>query len=381
MIESNENRFSMKGDNLCDNLFNLESLSGQEELIHKILGKFELLMNKEEYYNYQERVHKLNKAFCAITKAKNLSVSNFNENVDLGKGQNQGHSSLEMNLEMLSTLLDDLIREKENGCFDKMGMITSSSDEGESEPFRNREKILTQSSRKKSFIRNLYNYEMILKTYLYEKNISNSNDPMQMLEDLVGNVTANFSTNNMTLLSNKLTTINESSSLCSTPYSKFTSEEENSNKNSTPMIKKSFFEDKDTKKTLLENRRRSLIEEPKINLGGYGQHPQKRKSSFIQYKNCHSYSNNKKPEFRTSEEKSEKATTDQNEISQFNCNLNSKESKSLAPYFNPDPAERRESIFRDRDNFLTHILENEEYYTNMSIDRELNSDGDAEGDF
>lgn len=374
MIETNDN-INLRRDNQCENIFNVESLSGQEELIHKILIKFEQLMNKEEYYNYQERVHKLNKAFFAITKAKNLSVSNFNENIDLGKAQSQAHSSKEMNLEMLSTLLDDLIKEKESGCFDKSGMITSSSDEGDGELFRNKEKYLTQSSRKKNFIRNLYNYEMILKTYLYEKNISMSNDPIQMLEDLVGNVSANFSTN-MTLLSNKLTTINESSSLCSTPYSKFTSEDENSNKNSTPMIKKSFFEDKDTKKTLLDNRRRSFIEEPKINLGGFAQQSQRRQSSFLQYKNCHSYSNNKKPEFRTSEEKSEKASIDQNEISHFNCNLVSKESKSLAPYFNP--LDRRESIFRDRENFLTNILENEEYYVNMSIDREINSEGDAE---
>jgi len=40
--------------------------------------------------------------------------------------------------------------------------------------------------------------------------------------------------------------------------------------------------------------------------------------------------------------------------------------------------DRRESIFRDRENFLTNILENEEYYVNMSIDREINSEGDAE---
>jgi hypothetical protein len=50
------------------------------------------------------------------------------------------------------------------------------------------------------------------------------------------------------------------------------------------------------------------------------------------------------------------------EVSRFNFNLNP--SSDLLSSSNTARDSRRSSIFRDKDNFLTHIAENEEFFSN-----------------
>jgi len=333
-----------------------EEFIGKEELVIQILTKFDLLLNKEEYYNHQERVYKLNKAYCSINKAIDLNVSNFIETPE--GSENINKPTLDLSLESLSLLLDELLKEKESNTLDKdyLSMLTSSSEEDS--------KIsackVTPNRRRKGLFKNLYNYELILKTFLYENNMVETRlkeEDSQMFENLTNKSTPT----NLKTLNPRKSLLYEDPILIGTPSnSKISKDQDSSAKSSnlTPMLKKSFFEDSDIK-NCFNNRRRSHVEQIKT----HGQfnislNTSKRKSCMenltSQYANSHS---NTKPINAMMEELEVKENSEM--VSQFNW-----------PSTKDD---KRGSIFRDQ-NHLTNIVENEEYATNLSMEVEFSQE-------
>lgn len=350
-----------------------ENLEGKEELIKNILVKFEMLLNKEDYYNFQERVYKLNKMLNAINK-QTTTVSHFEDFEGLSSSllkQSSNITQKTLSLDHLSALLDELLRNKESLDKKYFCLATSSSEDGEDELPT---KLPVRVEKRKSFLRNLYNYELFLKTYIYEKSLikeKQTNDDVtsmgQAFTTLNTVESSNLSINNLTITSTKPMEVD--SPLTNTPSSSKTENGCNSNKtlNLTPLIKKSFFEDLEVHK-IKENRRRSLIEESKSGLAAIN--VAKRMSGIFNTQMLHSYSHK---ETKPVESPEKRQGTDQKcEISQFlslngNLQLNSVQ-----------PVPKRSSIFTSREDFLSNIGETEEYYINISVEGSIKSAGDCE---
>lgn len=323
-----------------------EEFIGKEELVIQILTKFDLLLNKEEYYNHQERIYKLNKAYCSINKAKDLNVSNFNE-TSKDSEKCFRPNTLGLSLESLSLLLDELLKEKESNTIDKdnLEMLASSFDEES----KNSSSKVNPTRKRKELFKNLYKYELILKTFLYENNMVESglnNEDSYILDNLTNRSTP---TNHKTLNPRK-SLIYEDPILIGTPSnSKISKEQDSSNKSSnlTPMLKTSFFDDSEIK-NCINNRRRSHVEQVKT-MGHFNisLNASKRKSCMenlsSHYANSHS---NTKPVNIMMEELEIKQDVDM--VSQFNWPKDR------------ETNDKRGSIFRDS-NYLTNIVENEEY--------------------
>ena len=84
-----------------------------EEQTNEIITKFDKLLNKEEYYNFQERVYKLNKALTSIANSQNLNVSSFNSSGSTPENPKRVNPEIDISPNKLLKMLDELIREKE----------------------------------------------------------------------------------------------------------------------------------------------------------------------------------------------------------------------------------------------------------------------------
>lgn len=375
------------------------NLKEKEELISNILYKFDLLFDKEDYYNNQERVYKLNKTFTSISRAKNLSVTNFTspEKVETkGEGMNYKANSnknlqevlskLDISLENLSKILDDLL-EKQGESSDHL--FTSSSSE---ECDRN-ENLSTKKKRR--LMKNLYNYELLLKAYFFEKS------PEDATEQSLKNLKDEHVEPDKPI---EPTDTLVSKSNCHTPISKMSKNDTKVAKtlNNTPVINKSFFEDEEIKKSM-DRRRRSYLDGSDSNFihlhpgnNSYLQKQRRRSHIFEGGPTISlSHSNNMKihhsvNSFSKEVEKGEPVNFTSefndnnnlfNEISTFNINLNDNSIGAITStqlkedltkedsLFNKNNFnEKRTSIFRDKDNYLTNITENEEFYANLSFD-------------
>jgi hypothetical protein len=370
----------------------------KEGLIAQILYKFDMLFDKEEYYNHQERVYKLNKAFSSISKAHNLSVTNFSENLEKTQELKRRSSSnlqeafgkLEISLENLSQILDGLLEKKDE---DKNYLISSSSSEDEKTLNLNTLDVSSMSNKKRKLLKNLYNYELLLKAYFFEKSLSLENvseNQKQLLEDFGGNVTpSNFSTNNMTNESTcrALKNENEDNSLLYTPISKISNHENMSAKTyiGTPLIKKSFFEDKEIKKCL-NKRRRSLRDEHLCGQGSTLLQEQRRRSHIFEKIPLVSLSHSNKRSGNCLQSNSEENNENEGgfndniveEISNFNINLFSENQMSTIDTQSKFQEKRCSIFIKEKENFLTNITENEEFYGSLSLSDKSFSDSEEE---
>jgi hypothetical protein len=348
-----------------------ESFAGKEELIKNILIKFEALLNKEEYYNFQERVYKLNKMLNSVNRQTN-SVSHF-EDVEGISSSFIEHSSTNnhkiLSLESLSEILDDLLKNKESMDKRYICLTTSSSEDDDMQS-----KFPVRVEKRKSFLRNLYNYELFLKTYLYEKSVSQEKQCEDNTHVAMTNLntveSSNLSINNMTMTSTKPMEVEVESSLLHTPSSSKTDNNPGSNKtlNLTPLIKKSFFEDLEVHK-IKENRRRSMIEESKSGLAAI--QVSKRMSGIFQSQILNSYSH-KETRLGESNEKKQCEVDSKCQISQFLTINTNPQVNSM------QPLPKRSSIFTNKEELLSNIGENDEYYSQLSIEGSLKSEEDCD---
>lgn len=348
-----------------------ENLDGKEDIIKSILSKFESLLNKEDYYNFQERVYKFNKMVNSVNRHTSR-VSNFEEGESVSPSfkntSNEGNNRI-LSLENLSLLLDELLKNKDSQEKKYVCLTTSSSEEEEIICAN----IPIREEKRKKFLRNLYNYELFLKTYLYEKSLTSEKQQMGELANINTAFTtintvesSNLSINNITGISIKQI----ESTLINTPSSCKTENESESNKtlNLTPLIKKSFFEDFDVQK-INGNRRRSMIEESKSGLAAINF--SKRLSGVFESQIVNSYSHKEK-KAEISSNQYEKVIDTRHQISNFIS------SNSNILLNTTQPLPKRSSIFVSREEFLSNIGENDEYCSNFSIEKSLKSDEDSD---
>lgn len=288
----------------------IDKNSPSNELTHEIISKFDKLLNREEYYNFQERAYKLNKAIISIAHSQNLHVSSFNSNnsnSNTPENVKRVNSNLDISPNKLLKMLDELVKEKESnsGQVGKNGdhninksdspittningncSFTASSSEEDTpidriqQPLSHMELNRDNAQKKKRLFKYLYNYELLYKTILLEKSLNRiENESKENSEPSKKNELETLFNErkiceeigmNAELLSNfsksrkKDSTISDSS----TPISNIKSIKGKSslgeNGSSTPSINKFFFEDKEFQSRINNKRRRSLMEEQKI---------------------------------------------------------------------------------------------------------------------
>jgi hypothetical protein len=406
-----------------------------EDLILKTLSKFDQLFEKEEYYNHQERLHRLNKALNSIHKSQNVSVSKFNLNNRKSNPnlEEKLKEKLEINLFKLNELLDCLLKEKEDHSLNNYEsistfdcLLTSSSEEDEKEKEKgdnnlsegneddvninmnmNVSRPKQSEKNKKRIMKNLYNYEIFLKSLFFEKYLKNENETPRgqnhgkVLEEFSRNLnfdinTTNFSTNNFNsnccIYSSENMSMNNNTPITSKINSKDASPL-NFN-GSTPVIKKSFFEDKDIKNIIKRGARRGSMNDEVISKMGNSYLNHQRRRSDIVGIGIGSLSEN----FKRSSHYNNSAFGSKNvdgdaenildTISDFNIeiskNLNLNKPPSIKNHQNSNisfnnPLEKRTSIFKDTSS-LMNIIESEEFYSNFSKQREEDSNDEEEED-
>jgi len=305
--------------------------SPSNELTHEIISKFDKLLNREEYYNFQERVYKLNKAIISIAHSQNLHVSSFNSNNSNGntpENVKRVNSNLDISPNKLLKMLDELVKEKESNShqvgkkedfninksdstiktnFNGDYSFTASSSE-EDTAFDGIQQSLSNielnrdnlAQKKKRLFKYLYNYELLYKTILLEKSLNRiENESKENSEPSKKNEQVPLINErkiceeigmNAELLSNFSKSRKKDSNISdsSTPISNIKSVKGKSslgeNGSSTPSINKFFFEDKEFQNRINNKRRRSLMEEQKILIDkNLEQNPNshRRKSDFL----------------------------------------------------------------------------------------------------
>lgn len=387
------------------------------ELTQEIISKFDKLINKEEYFNFQERIYKLNKAIISIANSYNLNVSSFNSNLpnnDTPENSKKVNPHLDISPNKLLTMLDELLIEKENNeksllntkkindniidqdnnCHGNCSFTVSSSDDED----MNIRSITNQNDcnisstamistnnftkKKKKLLKYLYNYELLYKTFLLEKSlnkiesdsIENSESSKSKTVEATEKICEEIGMN-MNLLSNfsKNKKISKNVSDASTPNSNFKSVKNMSikceNAPSTPSINKFFFEDREIQQKINNKRRRSLMEEQKIIIEKNPElNVNRRRSDFMlgisqygnirsQYFTSNNISNNENSfvsKFETGLCIDDENDSDDETVSIVTSNIVSR--------FNDN--QKRSSMFRDkneREYYLTNIYEIEEF--------------------
>jgi hypothetical protein len=199
--------------------------NGLTNLKAQILNKLNKLLTKEEYYNFQERVYRTNKALSSISKS-NVVVSNFNP--DEGKQIILSQDFSQESLEQVLEELDKLLLDKQTNGSTIMSFTTSSSEEDQGEEVS-----------KKTLLKNLWNLELNLRSQMHER-----------LSDA------------STIYSSK------TSSPCKEKFL-----------TATPKIGKNFFEDKET----VSLRRHSMGEKKNLTLETSFSNQKRRRSEGVQF--------------------------------------------------------------------------------------------------
>lgn len=355
------------------------SFMTKEDIVVSILAKFDTLMSREEYIQCQQRIYKLNKAFSSIVNSQNVSVSIFSTDVEMTSPKKIKLQSeiLEFeNLKKLEKLLDDLLLEKSQNQYNTLTSlsqcVTTSSSEDEKAMLKFNSN-LCNSKAKKHLLKNLFSYEILLKTYLFESSLTTNEFSKLGPEEIYGK--------NLSYLSNNTLNLDhmKSKNIFDTPLSKsnFPQSFKSASAFQTPQIKKSFFQDKEIKINLAK-RRRSLREteyKSKLNLDFL---QSDRRSSDIIFFEAGTRIETLNLNF--SSENPEEA----NQVTNFTTETQSKRKNSIGlmsfKISSQTESERKGSIFRDRDNYLTNIIEKEEMLCseNSNSDSYSYSDSDVE---
>jgi len=383
-----------------------------EEQTNEIITKFDKLLNKEEYYNFQERVYKLNKALTSIANSQNLNVSSFNSSGHTPENTKRVNSDIDISPNKLLKMLDELITEKEaqeksdltqeissrnpaSNENQNHSFTGSSSEEDETSSHKldnindiqpvnsaSSSKQDNFSKKKKKLFKYLYNYELLYKTFLFEKSLNRietesqsiSSSPMSKVhpdEKLIGEeIGMNFGLLSNLSKNNKFST-NVSYCDSSLTSSILKSQKDKSMKfdfgTSTPSINKFFFEEKEFLCKIEIPKRRSMEEEPKMVME---KNPEsvnhRRRSDFLQKFSQPIPSQGKK---KTS---SYISSIDDSFVSRFDSVLNDEDdhrddsvstmNTSIAP--NLPNYQKRSSVFKEKyekQYFLSNIYENDEY--------------------
>lgn len=383
-----------------------------EEQTNEIITKFDKLLNKEEYYNFQERVYKLNKALSSIANSQNLNVSSFNSSGNTPENTKRVNSEIDISPNKLLKMLDELIREKE--AQEKTDLTQeissrkpasndnqnnyftgSSSEEDETHSHKNDNineiqmvssaspyKLDNFSKKKKKLFKYLYNYELLYKTFLFEKSLNRietesqsiSSSPMSKIhpdEKLIGEeIGMNFGLLS-NLSKNKKFSTNVSDCDSSLTSSILKSQKDRSIRfdfgTSTPSINKFFFEEKEFLCKIEIPKRRSMEEEPKMVME---KNPEsinhRRRSDFLHKLSQPIPSQGKK---KTS---SHTSNIDDSFVSRFDSVLNDEDdhrddsvsTMNTSNALNLPNYQKRSSVFKEKyekQYFLSNIYENDEY--------------------
>jgi hypothetical protein len=186
----------------------------------EILNKLGQLLNKQEYYEYQERVYRTNKALSSIVRAKDIQVSSFLDTPKEATSESENLTAF--NLRDILETIESLLKEKQENNSIMSYLTTSSSEEDAMEV-----DTTCPEKARKHLIRNLWNLELTLRTQMMEKNlayIDKLDYDSRRIYDAHSSTTMNTST--------------------------FSSPCKNQNAfksaiTATPLMKKNFFEDKE----------------------------------------------------------------------------------------------------------------------------------------
>jgi hypothetical protein len=132
-----------------------------DSLKQQILDKLNQLLNKQEYYDYQERIYRTSKALNSIARSKGVEVSNF---MDIDNETVETKDFSQENLEDVITALDELLLEKKDTNSIMAMLTTSSSSEDDTSESQ-------AEVSKKCLLRNLFNLELTLRAQMHEKSL------------------------------------------------------------------------------------------------------------------------------------------------------------------------------------------------------------------